>query len=231
MVRIFAYKKNNILSDKQWNKLMVVLSISERNKIYRFKKKSDAEISLLSRYLLRSILSSYIGIKPCELILATNKYGRPILKYPRIKNLDFNISHSGEWIVLGISHNSRVGIDIEKILPIDITIAKNYFTNQELRYLHSQKGFELENFYKIWTLKESFIKAIGDGLSYSLKDLYFKFNKDNRIQIKTKKNKGKWHFKMYNIDSDYKLAFCMNNINFPFQVQRVYNLMNISKNS
>jgi len=223
MTKIFAYKLIDNLSNKKWNSFMGVLSLDERKKIISFKQRLNAEISLVSRYLSRKIISLFVNVESNNLIFGANKYGRPLLKYPLVKNLDFNISHSGNWIVLAISKDNRVGIDIEKISPINISIFENYFTKQDFKYLNGRKDHLLENFYKIWTLKESFIKLNGKGLSYPLRNFYFEFNNGSKISMKIKNKKINRYFKMYHIDPGYQLSLCLAKNELPDNI----NIINI----
>jgi len=215
MVNIFAYKKAGSLSLEQRQALEFFLQPSEKERIHKFFKKKDSEIFLISRYLLRNILAGYTNVKPAEIIIETSSFGRPRLKYPEVKNFDFNISHSGDWVVIALDRNCPVGVDVEKIKPIDISIAKDYFAKQELEYLYADKRTELENFYKIWTLKESFVKAIGEGMSCPLKSFHFELRNKEKINIKIKKRNMEWYFKMYNIDPGYQLSLCSNSKELP----------------
>jgi len=219
MTKIFAYKINNMLPEDKWQELISILSYSEKSRVNSFKKRSDAEVALLSRYILRQIISFYTGVSPKELIFSADTYGKPILKYPQTTNLYFNMSHSGDWIVGAVSRDKPIGIDIEKIRPIDFAITENCFNGPEIKYLNSKNGSKLDNFYKIWTLKESFIKAIGKGLHYSLKNFYFEFGPKGEINIKSDKEVGIWNFKFYEIDPGYKFAVCLGSDKFPKKVK------------
>lgn len=221
MTQIFAHKITNQLSNDQCNRLLSVLSFSEKEKIYKFKKSQDAKTSLISRYLLRKVVSLFVRVKPDNLVLGENKYNRPTLEYPKICGLDFNVTHSGDWIAIAVNKYGRVGIDVEEIKPIDLSIAKNIYTIEELHYLYEQSGQEIENFYKIWTLKESFIKAVGEGLSYPLKDFHFEFRKNESIEMISRRRNGKWYFKMYDIGTDYKLALCASKNKFPDKINLI----------
>jgi len=219
MTKIFAYKISDKLTETKFRELMSFLSDTEKDRVNNFKKRPDAEVILLSRYLLRQNISFYTGIDPREINFTVNSSGRPVLKYPQVPNLFFNMSHSGDWIVGALSFDKQIGIDIEKIRPIDITIAEDYFSAQELKYMNSRKDSCLDNFFKIWTLKESYIKAIGKGLYYPLKNFYFEFGPKNEINIKPKKEVGDWNFKFYNIDPCYKFAVCQDRDKFSDKVE------------
>ncbi len=99
--------------------------------------------------------------------------GKPYLKGQ--KDLFFNLSHSGRWVVCALSHH-EVGCDIERAEPRKSTkkIAARFFTDEERSFIDSCADKDpdggLSAFYRLWTLKESFLKVTGYGLALPLKD-------------------------------------------------------------
>ncbi|HRY52561.1 MAG TPA: 4'-phosphopantetheinyl transferase superfamily protein [Candidatus Portnoybacteria bacterium] len=203
MLKIFVHKIND---KKNKNKLQA-LSAEEIKKAGFFKDKNSRNLYIAGKYLTRKIIATQLKIKAEDIVFKTNKYGRPLLVYPKNKNFDFNLSHSGKRVVLAIA-DSRVGIDIEEMRPIDLKIAGDYFHKKETKFVHSQKGKELESFYQIWTLKESLIKAKGRGLSYSLKNFYFEL-RNNKIKLYSRFKKQSWRFWVYDLYPGYKIAVCV----------------------
>ena len=112
-----------------------------------------------------------------------DRTGRPFLnKYHGWKG-DFNLSHSEEWIICGLASTGRIGVDIEKIQPIDLSVTELCFTQEEIDYFqYIPHDRQLSFFFDIWTAKESFVKAIGKGLLYPLDS--FGFNMDDWSQNK-----------------------------------------------
>jgi len=191
---------------------LLCLTEEENARFFKFKNTKDSLLYLTGRYFIKKIISEKIKTPIEKIIIKTTKFGRPILSKPKIKNFNFNISHSGDYVAVAIS-NKKIGVDIEKIKPIEMEIVKNYFAPEELKFIQKNKKNQLINFYKIWTLKESYIKAIGRGLSSPLKSFYFEINK-NRIKINLKKKKPSyWHFKTYMLNEDYCLAICQHSQN------------------
>ena len=78
-------------------------------------------------------------------------------------DFDFNISHSGDIVICGGLKNGRIGIDIEKIKPLDINLFENYFSSDEWHIVKKSKN-DLSSFYRFWTRKEALAKAIGLGV-------------------------------------------------------------------
>jgi len=101
-----------------------------------------------------------------------NKYGKPFLK--NVSNFNFNISHSGIWVVIGFG-SEKIGVDIEKIsqnkTELHKKLAERYFTPKEVEYIfENQKSFP-QRFAEIWTGKEAFFKYKGTGIINSINSI------------------------------------------------------------
>ena len=78
-------------------------------------------------------------------------------------DLDFNTAHSDDVVICAGLKNGRIGIDIEKIKPLDINVFEHYFTSNEWRLINESEN-KLFAFYRLWTRKEALVKAIGTGV-------------------------------------------------------------------
>jgi len=145
---------------------------------------------LLSRYLVRSVLSLYAeSNRPEDWCFVTNSYGKPVLdqkQHALPMPLFFNLSHSQGKLVVAIAASEALGVDVEgSTRPRRIgAIANRYFAPQEVTALqllpvHQQ----LPRFYHLWTLKEAYIKARGLGLAIPLQHFAFQFGADKRINV------------------------------------------------
>ncbi len=96
---------------------------------------------------------------------------------PYIKNSDifFNISHSDEYVVLAQS-KSEIGVDIQKHKNQNLDVARRFFAESEYLYLQTVNDKNKE-FFRLWTLKESYMKALGTGFSLPMCDFEIKFEK------------------------------------------------------
>ena len=148
------------------------MSCQENSVADRFVRRSDQHRYIFAHGMLRNVLGSYVGCNPKQLELHANSFGKPYIAYPESgKKIRFNLSHSLNIILLAVSNGSPVGIDVEFMRDmIDAKqIALRNFSKTEKDYLCSLPPDEFKiNFFKYWTLKESFIKATGKGLSYPL---------------------------------------------------------------
>jgi len=164
------------LDKQQINKdfYSVVMSQDERNRADSFHFEKDSVRFIVGRGLLRLLLGFYSGISENLIQINYSEYGKPFLvNKPKFKSLQFNVSHSENYITLSFANIADIGIDIEFLKPIQniLELAERYFSANEFRQLlalHEQK--RLEGFYNCWTRKEATIKAIGEGLSFPLKD-------------------------------------------------------------
>lgn len=116
---------------------------------------------LTCRATLRLMLACYLDKKPKEIELKDGKFGK---LYVSNQHFDFNISHTDHAFLIGINHLGRIGVDIETLIGNeDIPeLIKYAFSENEAEYCYS--GNLAERFLSVWTLKESFLKAIGIGL-------------------------------------------------------------------
>ena len=135
-----------------------------------------------------------------------NQYGKPYLQgYTDFK---FNISHSGDFVVCAVDDKS-IGVDIEEVKNIEYKeISRNCFTENEFNYINQENSnIQLNRFYKIWTLKESYIKYCGQGLSMPLESFSIDIDKEN-IKVIVNEEYKEHTFKLFSIESNYKMAVC-----------------------
>ncbi len=170
---------------------------------------------LLGRAVIRVALSSYEqSIKPGEWRFTQNEYGKPAI-HPdqQIGSLFFNLSHSGESLVLVLAGFANIGVDIQRSLKTRriAAIAQRYFSGKEVEEL---KGLSAEQqqtrFYELWTLKEAYIKACGMGLAISLRHFSCFFPGTDKLAIKfdSLRNDDEKAWQLWQLDAGdaYKLA-------------------------
>ena len=145
---------------------------ADKNKLIH-KKQLKAEINniLKSKFNLMNIDYS-------DNNFSYNDYGKPYLKSN--SDIFFNISHCHEMAVCTIC-NTEVGIDVENIRTYHPRVVKRVFSDKEAEILENSANKD-EMFFRIWTLKESFVKAIGIGISYPMKTCEFLIN-DSRFDV------------------------------------------------
>lgn len=188
--------------------LLEQVTADRRSRYERFRNEADAVRSLFSELVVRRIVLERDGIHNDAIVFGANAYGKPELLYPA--NLHFNVSHSGEWVVCAIS-DEPVGIDIEEIKPMDMEISRRFFSPIEHEQLVGLPETEqVDRFYELWTLKESFVKAVGMGLSMPLDSFSFIFGSANdcEVQLQAPAPYDELSGELLEIDAAYKLAVC-----------------------
>lgn len=205
-MKIYAVKILDI-NDEELEDLCLFISPDKKLKINRYINKQDKIRTLIGEILIRSILVEELRIKNKHIVFGANEYGKPYLKdYPYI---NFNISHSSGFVVCVIDDKS-IGIDIEEVKHIKYEeIAKNFFSLSEFEYIIGQTlDFQISKFYEIWTLKESYIKCCGQGLSIPLKSFSININQAEQIKVVHKNKHNEHAFKIFDIELGYKMAVC-----------------------
>jgi len=213
---IYTLNLREGLGSSDFFKVLSCLPEEKRIKIKRFVRKEDAQRALAAELLIRQVIKNELQLNGQNIKLGNNKYGKPFLL--NNKDFHFNVSHSGAWVVCATG-SSPVGIDIELIKPIDSNVAKLVkFTFSEEEYQLFQRD-KSHCFFDLWTLKESYIKAVGLGLSIPLNSFTINFVRDHNISIKVGDKVLKSCFlRQYNIDKGYKIAACSFENEFPESV-------------
>ena len=140
--------------------LVPVLSIAEVQRSLRYVKEDDRQRFLMGRGMVKLLLAGYLEIDPVQIEIREGQNKKPELAGENPFPIHFNISHSGNWVIIGFS-NEPIGVDIEKIEPdfdYDL-ISAQHFSALEKEYARTSAGF-----YEIWTRKEALAKALGSGL-------------------------------------------------------------------
>ncbi|PNG27829.1 4'-phosphopantetheinyl transferase family protein [Methylocella silvestris] len=148
-----------------------LLSFDEIARADRFYRLEDRARAVLSRAALRLIVGEAAGIAPEKLAFSLGPFGKPLLAAR--PDLHFNVSHSGELALIGLSAERIIGVDIELMRDNldEAELARIFFCESEYRLIASKEGAaRLEAFYRIWTAKEAVLKALGIGVAASLKD-------------------------------------------------------------
>ena len=157
--------------DGHLSSLMQLLSPEERERADRFHFNADRKRSVVARGLLRLLLGHCLGRCANQLQFQYNELGKPILAGGLHPSLQFNLSHSGDLVLIALSRGRALGVDIEQ-MRMDVAakeIASRFFSADECKGLASVALAEQHAaFFACWTRKEAYLKARGDGLSLSL---------------------------------------------------------------
>lgn len=153
------------------------LSSDEHERMARLVFERDRRRFLLTRALVRTMLSRYAAVPPAKWTFITNVHGRPeILDRPRgVPDLRFNLSHTDGLIACAVTIGREVGVDVEHVQRrLTHDVAGRFFAPREVTDLKALPSDEQQRvFFDYWTLKEAYIKARGFGLALPLADFAF----------------------------------------------------------
>lgn len=195
-----------------------LLSEEERKKQQRFHFAKDRLRYLVTRTLVRTTLSRYLLVDPGNLLFVTNEYGRPEAKNPEARRLGlkFNISHTDDLIVMAVASGRDVGVDVENITLREApthAIAQ-CFAKDEVASLDNTAPDERQRrFFEYWTVKESYIKARGIGLSLPLDKFSFDLTGEQSVSLhidsELKDHAQRWQFWQFAPTPEYLIALCV----------------------
>jgi 4'-phosphopantetheinyl transferase len=145
-----------------------LLSGDERDHLNGYRIREAAERYIVTRALVRSVLSDRLGVAAPAIRVSRTDTGKPIVT----EGVHFNVSHSGDLVLLAVSDDQPVGVDIERKRPV---LKVNALTQRWLSDLERanlarlrELGIdESDSFLRIWSLKEAQLKALGVGISGS----------------------------------------------------------------
>jgi 4'-phosphopantetheinyl transferase len=193
----------------------------------RFRFPKHRHQYLITRALVRTTLSRYTQISPHHLRFSKNKYGRPeIVAKEGMPSLRFNLSHTNDLIVCGIVLKQDIGIDVEhkERNGATIDIANRFFSKKEVKDLYAIPEKERrDRFFDYWTLKESYIKARGMGLSLPLEQFTFHISENKPLQISFEPelhdDPEQWQFWLLKPTPHHKIAISVcRKANKPYQL-------------
>lgn len=144
-----------------------LLSAGERAAAARLVRRDDRLRSVTARGLVRVLLARCLAREPGGLRIERDEYGKPFME----GGPSFNVAHSGPSVAIVIGARGRLGIDVEarRSIPEMESLVRRYFSPDEVSAWCALPAPEQEvAFFRVWTRKEAFIKAVGKGLSYPL---------------------------------------------------------------
>lgn len=207
--------KIEMVSKQLIENLSRFISHNNRVKVHQYKNPKDKLRTLMGELLIRMIASEVLCINHRDITIERNANGKPFLvNYP---NFQFNISHSGDYVACLVGSNA-LGLDIEKNRIMDYeSIAKEYFSLSEINYIGLTESTIINpRFFEIWTLRESFIKCYGAGLTIPLESFFvipshntgmFRIAMTNRY-METISNQ--YYPELLSFEPGYAMAACSN---------------------
>lgn len=181
-----------------------LLGVAEQRAVGSFFFRRDRIQRVLSRALLRRALADFTGVNPADWQFQKNGHGRPEIDAPsHCRSLRFNVSHTDGLVACLLSWHRQVGVDVEPIQHVAalLSVARQHFADSETDAIRGSPASEQSRvFLELWTLKESYFKARGLGLSGKLSDISFSITQKAGYQIsatiapKLQDDPARWQF-------------------------------------
>jgi 4'-phosphopantetheinyl transferase len=171
----------------QLDSLRNLLSPEENRRAARFAFERDQQRFVLSRGTLRVLLAQYLNREPDRIHFRYGAYGKPALteEESRAPDLRFNVSHSGDYCLCAVALGREVGVDVEIVRP-DIEclpLAERFFTKREYEDLQREPvDGRHPRFFRYWTCKEAYLKALGLGIASGLERVEVSFKEDGSVE-------------------------------------------------
>jgi 4'-phosphopantetheinyl transferase len=198
-IHIWITQQHESLNKGRFDELAAGMPEIVRKELFAYKRWEDAQASLFGKLLLKQALQE-LGIPFSIQDLSVLNKDRPFIDV----SFDFNISHSGDYIVLALSKANKVGIDIEKHRQLDIQLFRKYFSEEEWDQIMDAETSSAA-FFTFWAIKESAIKCDGRGVEVLGKT---KTLNNNSIEC----DGQLLFYSMINIHEDYSCAICSVNV-------------------
>jgi 4'-phosphopantetheinyl transferase len=205
------------LTQNQLDTQRSLLSNDELTRALLFKRGADDFVA--TRILLRRALSYYSKIPPQQIRFELSKEGKPALVQSGLAQpLAFNLSHSGSKALLAVGRQRLLGVDIEagaRQRQLN-SLAQRFYHPAEAAWLAELPEHQQHQaFYRLWTLKEAFFKALGTGISAGLHRAHFTLRDNDQTQValapELDQNPYDWQFYQTSLADDYTCALAATN--------------------
>ena len=191
--KIYVWQIDTRVDDATYDSLKALLSSEEQQRADRFAFDKDRYAFVVANGVARLLLERFTGTSTKSQKLERNAFRKPSLVD---SEWDFNISHSGSLALCGLCQNCPIGVDVERAKanfdPVELS--EHYFSESEKSILReTREDDRFEAFYRCWTRKEAYIKAIGKGLSQPLDSFSVPIREDEPKAVEIQEEAGPRH--------------------------------------
>ncbi len=159
------------LNDDEYDYYKSIVSTQTLKKISSMHSDTDKKTTVCGEAMAKIVIGGKLHLSPENVEIIKNAKGKPYVIAP----IYFNWSHSQTYTAVALSEN-EIGVDIEKLREPDFKMTKKFCTRREEDFVK-----DAETFFKIWTLKESYLKCIGVGIAGGLKSIEFYIKADSIV--------------------------------------------------
>lgn len=207
IIYVYAIRIARSSGKEEIYSLIPLLSEERKIRIKKYRCNVNREHCILGEILLKYVLWKHYGLSWKEIQIKYEESGKPCLKGR--EDIYFNISHSGAWVICGVG-NVPIGVDVEGGTKDFMPIARRFFAKTEYEYILRQPSVgRYDAFYKLWTLKESYVKCTGEGLSVPLDSFCFCFSEQGIQMYRNDILCLDYWFKCHKLDNTFHVALCI----------------------
>lgn len=185
----------------------IILDGNEIARAERYRKEHDRNLFMVGRIVLRQLLAGFLHCEPKEVPITLSAHKKPVIENSSASLLNFNVSHSGNYILIGIS-KGEIGVDIENtdrsanfkdIMQYSFAAAEIDFVNE--------RDQNSASFFTLWTRKESLLKTTGKGLTNQLSKIVAL---DGKWEVPQEiiESSGDYRVSSLHIDDNYIASIC-----------------------
>lgn len=194
-----------------------LMSETERLQHGRYLFAKDRRRYLVTRALVRTVLARYLAVAPTAWHFKSTPFGQPLIANEEAHRakLHFNVSHTDDFVVLALTCGRAIGVDTEcNAKPAPLELAGSCFTSAEAHGLLAlPRESRSRRFWELWTLKESYIKATGKGLSIPLNAFSIGRSLEGLVALQIipalDDDPQRWQFWQLQPHPDHLVAFCV----------------------
>lgn len=210
MVQVYAADITDLPDPLEYPKLLGRLSEDRKQKIMKCRQSASRKQSLGAGLLLHHVLKKH-GMSGQKIRIG--QYGKP-----ETDGIYFSLSHSESMVVCAVG-DKPVGCDVEKISKFHEKVADRFFCESEKKYLSRvSEEARTEAFFRLWTMKESYIKMTGEGMYLPLNK--FEVRLDENVRLYRNGKLQDCFLKEYDVPG-YKLTVCAEEVTFSEQIQNI----------
>lgn len=226
MIKTYIVDVRQLESESAFDKTLQEVSPYRRQKIALLKHKKDKNRSLGAALSLNAALKTY-GLEERSMEYDLEEQGKPVFRY--YPEIHFSLSHSGDFAICSIGEVES-GSDIEWVRSGKARLAERFFAEEELAWIRkaASTGEQEDRMFRIWTMKESFLKVTGFGMSLPLKEFAVVMEDEGAISLRHNVNEKTYFMKEYSLpehsaeDIRYKVSVCSESLDFTPNLIQVF---------
>nr|WP_235998380.1 4'-phosphopantetheinyl transferase superfamily protein [Hymenobacter sp. BT559] len=177
---------------------VAVLQAAELARAQRYHRAEDYHRFVLGRTAQRLVLGAYLGLPPASLHFEPGATKKPRLR--EAPELHYNVSHAGDWVLLAVAE-AEIGIDVERLAPqFAFQEVLDYSFSPAEKVFIERSAVPSQAFYQLWTRKEAFVKATGQGINAEFAQVPAL---DGQHRLTSSSQVPRWEVSTFNVAADY----------------------------